>query len=245
MSPDPATERGQRSTDAIVRYLRGVQRTRHLVFALMTAAVLVTSPAEAYVRTKPPGSSKFAQWSDPRITLLVDTSQIPSQIDRTQFLKSTLNAAALWTGRREITKLRFYIHESDRSEVGALRDGRNTIVFQTQNWCRGGRRRPGPCYARRSAAFTTIHFGRTKPELHYVPIEETDIELNAVDFAWHRTDQLSPDLVGILVHELGHVLGLDHTCRPRNPPWHRTRRQATTHPLVYGTFTACCHGTRL
>jgi hypothetical protein len=85
-------------------------------------------------------------------------------------------------------------------------DGKNSIIFQTTSW---------PEYFGFIAL--TTHFSRSDGE-----ILDTDIEINAVPgTSWANLDpsstatghdQMPIDLQAAMTHELGHFIGLKHTC---------------------------------
>jgi hypothetical protein len=101
-------------------------------------------------------------------------------------------------------------------EVGP--DGIQVIKFRSETWCRPAEQ-PGEepiCYDPSAAALTTLTY-RTDDG----SILDADIELNAVDNQFYDADSEPPpsgprrplDLWNTLAHELGHLQGLDHTCR--------------------------------
>lgn len=104
-------------------------------------------------------------------------------------------------------------------EVGY--DGVNVVKYREDRWCRppvdGD---PEECYQGEAAAITTlIHIDREGAS-DDGRLLDADIELNGVDFAY-AVDGTSlgqgavADVQNTLAHELGHLLGLDHTCWDR------------------------------
>jgi Metallo-peptidase family M12 len=86
--------------------------------------------------------------------------------------------------------------------LSAKFDQVNSVVFVGQNWP-----------ADRSALAQTLVFSRASGQ-----IVDTDIEINAVDFVW--SDLVSTpipgnvqDLQNAVTHEMGHAIGLGHTCQ--------------------------------
>ena len=101
-------------------------------------------------------------------------------------------------------------------EVG--NDGTQVIKFRSETWCRPAEQ-PGEepiCYDPAAAALTTLTYMTSDGR-----IVDADIELNAVDNQFYDADSEPPpagprrplDLWNTLAHELGHLQGLDHTCR--------------------------------
>lgn len=103
-------------------------------------------------------------------------------------------------------------------------DGVNAIMFREDSWCRPATGdEPEFCYPQASIAVTNIYHLDKPGDAHDGRILDTDIEFNAVDYAVAVCDEVTgmcttggagpnADLANTLTHELGHVLGLDHTC---------------------------------
>jgi hypothetical protein len=84
----------------------------------------------------------------------------------------------------------------------AARDGSNVVVMRGRSWCHNDRCGPETTFPQRAAGMTTVYpQGATG-----VAIEEADVELNAAAF------QRPGALESVLVHEIGHVLGLGDAC---------------------------------
>ncbi|HOU92671.1 MAG TPA: hypothetical protein PLU22_16575, partial [Polyangiaceae bacterium] len=127
-------------------------------------------------------------------------------------------AAARWTTDVGCTGVTFRVLPPLLAADRARRDGVNTVLFHEQAWCRDGVRTRFSCYDREEQAMTTTYLDRSAPSGE-VLIAEADVEINAVDYRWTAAATAAapaPDgaepLEDLLVHELGHVLGLAHGC---------------------------------
>jgi MYXO-CTERM domain-containing protein len=106
--------------------------------------------------------------------------------------------------------------ESDR-EVGF--DRVNLMKFRDTKWCKPATAdEPEDCYESAAAALTTLFFVDDDDSDRNGEILDSDIELNGVNFSISSQGSSlgSPpcmsDLRNTFTHEVGHVLGLDHTC---------------------------------
>ncbi len=102
-------------------------------------------------------------------------------------------------------------------EVGF--DGVNVIKFRDSQWCRPATSKdPEECYDQAAAGLTTLFFIDDAGSDRNGEILDSDIEINGVNFAVSVAGdtlgdpQCEAELANTLTHELGHLLGLDHTC---------------------------------
>lgn len=113
--------------------------------------------------------------------------------------------------------LNFNLEGAIEDEVG--NDTRNLVKFRDSLWCRPPTSdTPMMCYDQNAAGITTLFFDRNPDSDTNGQIVDADIELNAVDFtiAVDGVSEVSggciADLENTLTHEVGHLLGLNHTC---------------------------------
>jgi hypothetical protein len=111
----------------------------------------------------------------------------------------------------------------EEHEVG--RDKVNIIKFRDVSWCRPAVDDDPPrCYSTNTAGVTTVTYVNDPGGSRDGEIVDADIELNGVDFALAVNGVTLDDgaclseLANTLTHEVGHLLGLEHTCRvPEDP----------------------------
>jgi hypothetical protein len=145
-------------------------------------------------------------------------------------LAAILAAAGEWNDAAgTCSYLRLIVETPEPHDVAV--DGRNVIKFREDVWAHGGRVDvPEDVFSPDATAITTIHYvdGPARPDNGI--ILDADIEINGIDFAMATGCERTcvtralggaiEDLQNTLTHELGHVIGLGHTCfvpDPRHP----------------------------
>ncbi len=141
-------------------------------------------------------------------------------------LEQDIAVAALATWNQAVAGCS-YLDLVDRGaearEVG--RDFVNVIKFRDDRWCRPAvDDDPERCFNAQAAGVTTVTFVDDPDDPRDGEIVDADIELNNVTFRITVDGQGSgaapcaADLANTRVHELGHLLGLEHTCRAPGDP---------------------------
>ncbi len=94
-------------------------------------------------------------------------------------------------------------------------DAKNRITWLETTWGSGSGNDFVP-YDMAAAALTTLRFVESETAVNNGEIVDADIELNGKDYTFATTGgstQHPPtDVQNTLTHELGHLIGLDHTC---------------------------------
>jgi hypothetical protein len=192
---------------------------KHTV-AFAMAGIMLGLPglASAYVRTKTTTGVPTA-WKSPCVTMEFALGAFPAQLDAAGYLDAARQGGVAWTqasldGSNRCSNVVLGV-ESTPDVAGPVgKDSHNRIIFRQTEWCRD----PAPtngearCYDASALAITTVFQLKNSGE-----ILDTDIEVNGVNFTWvdfvgQPESYQSHDFQGAITHELGHVLGLDHTC---------------------------------
>jgi hypothetical protein len=195
---------------------RDTSRRAAIAFGCAAAAALVgwSHRCEAFVRYLTDDNAPFfwAQASVPITGYSNDFTQTSMTTD--QVAGALQGAAAAWSQEtNSCTYLELVPALSTAPTPLAVNDGHNSLIFHNSLWCHVTAN--GKCNVDydASALAVTTDTANTKTGQIY----DADVEVNLVDYQWADlvTDpELANDmdLQNALTHELGHLIGLDHTC---------------------------------
>jgi hypothetical protein len=179
------------------------------------AAVLAASaPAAAFVRYLTDDNAPFFwdQESVPITAYINDFTQTSMTSD--QVTNAVMQAAAQWSAStNSCTYLQLVAASSTAKTPLAVNDGHNSIIFRNSMWCHIAA--DGKCDVSYdgSALAVTTDTANTKTGQIY----DSDMEINLVIYQWADVVEdpnlvADMDLQNALTHEMGHLIGLDHTC---------------------------------
>lgn len=133
-----------------------------------------------------------------------------------QVAAAARKAADLWAtscNGCSLPKLAFEVSPDDRP---VRRDGVSVLRLQPGRWCPQNSSPVSACYDSRRMAIAHVYSRpATDTGRDSVPEGEVDLRINAVDYSWSGEDgaENAAKLEKMLVHEVGHLLGLAHSCR--------------------------------
>ena len=190
--------------------------------AMMAVVCATVSDAGAYVRTRSSKVGAPAAWPGGCVFVQPDLSGSPDlpadQVFAT--IQKSLNNWASTTAGCSYLKINY----EQPAAVEAHYDGKNIIKFRTDKWCHpDDPQSHGVCYAPEAAAITSVYMIDDNDPRDGL-ILDADVEINNLNFTFAivdptvsvlptpRTGTSLADLENTLTHELGHLLGLSHTC---------------------------------
>jgi hypothetical protein len=163
------------------------------------------------------------------VVITPSTCDLPPGWSIDRFREALQRAADAWSFPNVPCATKLVVGEP-QAEWRATRDGKNLVAFRGKSWCHNERCGPSSTFPLRAMAMTSTYPSETSR-----PPEEADVELNAVSFqltpgaggSSPASPQWSVPLEPVLVHEIGHVLGLPDVCG--------AHRRASGRPVI----TAC------
>jgi hypothetical protein len=196
---------------------------RRLAVGALAGALLATaaSPADAYVRYTIKDKDLQFAWSQTCVPIIAYPNDVLSMMPIEEVRAAMQGAASAWNAAgNACTYLDISIEESTDATPRAAHDNRNVLVYRLSNWCKllsNGDCDPDvrTAYDPLALALTSVIASTKTGE-----IRDVDIEVNVHNFVWGdlvahpelADDQLHQDLQNALTHEMGHLIGLDHTC---------------------------------
>ena len=190
---------------------------------IVVALLSLAAPANAYVRTRSStGTGVPAYWPGGCVFVQPDSAGTPD-MPLADVVRIVTKSVANWmTPEAACGYLKLSVDPSAPGE--AHYDGTNVVKFRTDKWCHPEDAQDHDvCYDQHAAAITSVFMindGDPSDGL----ILDADIEMNDINFTFvevlagvplgtPRAGTSVADLENTLTHELGHLLGLSHTCR--------------------------------
>ena len=185
------------------------------------ATLAIATPASAYVRYTLSSGVMF-KWPQTCVKLEAFPADFVSEMPLEEIKSAVTASADAWsTVSDACTYLDISVDYSSADMPRANpRDLKSMVIFRTANWCKlltNGSCDTTVYYEPAALALTTVSARMSSGH-----ITDADVEVNAFHFQWGDLVANPPtggsqvhDLQNALTHEMGHLIGLDHTCFPQ------------------------------
>lgn len=215
--PDPLVD-GMRVTVAATPSM-DLSARMHVV----VDSVKVLAAPPGYVRTGPTDAGNYLFWESGCVFITPDAAGTKHIAGEAEFAAITQSIAEWNNGIKGCSYMQ--LMEEPRKDVETGRDMDNIIKFRDSSWCRpASGDDPARCHPQSAAGITTATYVDDSSSDRDGAIVDADIELNAVDFSIALggvtlgTESCLSELKNTLTHEIGHLLGLEHTCLAQGDP---------------------------
>jgi hypothetical protein len=180
---------------------------------VLAALVWIPAPAQGFVRSVTSTGTPIG-WQNRCTELVLDSHEHPDFPH--QRLRGVLDRAmAAWNSEIEgCTVYSLSLAAATVSGGDVDYDDKNVVLWRLPGFCdEPDNQLEDVCLSPNAAAITTVFYIDKPGDSRDGELVEADIVINANDFDF--TDDGSADLVdlvGVMTHELGHYMGLNHTC---------------------------------
>jgi hypothetical protein len=159
-----------------------------------------------YVRETTDMASTPMRWLESCVYLTPDSRGVSDIAGDAELAEIVATAASFVQQTESCSYMAFIVDEP--TETQSKYDKINAVLFREDRWCRPPvDDEPELCYPELSIAVTNIYHIDSPSREDDGRILDTDVEFNAVRFAMSICDD-----AGNCPTELGHVVGIDHTC---------------------------------
>ncbi|HUS31444.1 MAG TPA: M43 family zinc metalloprotease [Kofleriaceae bacterium] len=176
-----------------------------------------------FVRTGPTAAGHYLYWESGCVFITVDSDGTKEIAGDNEFPLIS-ESIATWNDNTASCSY-IQLREEGKKAVETGRDRVNIIKFRDQSWCRPATKDdPARCHPDSAAGITTATYVDDSGSSRDGAIVDSDVELNGVNFAISvngqtlGTEPCTSELKNTLTHELGHLLGLEHTCLAAGDP---------------------------
>lgn len=181
---------------------------------IWTVILSAASPALAYVPSRAKESRTKMRWMETNCIFMRINSAGSADIQDGSDITAAAQSIEAWRSAvSPCSYLDFVLLDSSTEATPGYDskiENENIIYWQETKWP----------HEKAAAALTTVVYIDKKGHSQDGRILDADIELNGVNFTFSTSGHpKSTDVQNTVTHELGHLMGLDHTCRdPKQNP---------------------------